>query len=264
MGEIKIQNAAYASASRSLAESRKGRYSGKRHEFIPTDQKLLRLIGLTANDRIHYFSAYSGEWAQKLADLGARVDASDISKDIVARLKSNPGKIRRIFQAAGETGAIVPTYYDWSVSYEPFPIIRGDYGVNSLIRMGLINREGIKLIFSRTIIEPGWVKPSLKAIAKIYGADVEQKIVHIRGGPPVGRRPRQTRFMTVFTIRTNPKIRKKAELDLFLERRLPLLGDVGADSIKALANEFRVKKSDVVSGIARLAAAFKLPPRIDF
>ena len=97
--------------------------------------------------RFIFFAAYSGEWAKALANQGLVVDTSDINDAQVNKLNADSQKLNSVVRRPAEMHNIIPNYYDWSISYEPVPL----FGSNSLeftLRTSLLNKKGLKLIFS--------------------------------------------------------------------------------------------------------------------
>ena len=186
------------------------------HWIIPVDPQLDSKLELNSTDKIHYFAAFSGEWAKAIAKQVAYVKATDIAKSFVEKLKESPGKITLIEQKPAEIDSHKINEFDWSVSFEPYPALT--IGLEDIARNSLLNKKGLILIFAQNIDkyspEFNYIN-RLKKIAKIYNIQFEiktQKIYVKNNTGLTGFEPH-----TILYLRTNPETQKKAELDILID-----------------------------------------------
>jgi hypothetical protein len=230
-------------------------YKYARNMFKPTFSKipiisaihrsiLRKRLGFEKNERVHAFAAMSGHWARFLAELGLKVEASDIAPGIVAKLEANRGKIQRVFRIPAQYTSIVPNYYDWSYCHEPVPLLHQPI---HLVRMALINRKGLKISASHFNSEEDYL--NLKEAAHFYGAEIEREVVKIPGRDSInGKLDR----LILITIKTNEKARQKATTDLWVERKLNAPGTRIRDIFQELSTELRLSDKEISQSLERL------------
>ncbi|MFH1779598.1 MAG: hypothetical protein ABH803_00435 [Candidatus Micrarchaeota archaeon] len=236
------------------------------HQLIPTDSKIVEKIGLKKEKQgrpNHFFAAFSGEWARALAEK-IRIEASDIHKPILEKLKKNKGKIERIFQQAGEYGAIIPRYYNWTISFEPLQLLANPSSCEDVARLALINEKGLKILAEQNNESMHGLKTVVKRldkIAEVYGGKFKIKQTTITGRKLDFRTekylPPSEKNLFVLTLKTNEKARKLAELDLWVERRLnsKLSEEELAEKLSkefSLKNSFKFSKNDIKESLNRI------------
>lgn len=227
----------------------------KKHNLIPKDKKLFEKIGLDIGERIHYFASFSGEWAKALAEQGLNVDASDVSKQRVDKLKRDPKKVNPfVRQLPAQIHNIVPNYYDWSVSFEPHPLL--ETGLRYVIRTALLNRKGLKIILGPHSKNYGEYKRICQMVAKLYGAQIPDKLESTTiSGKLQTDQERYTsgdHNILIITILTNPEARRKAELDIFVERKLEKYSGDKYEFIKKIAKEFNISEKKITESVERV------------
>jgi hypothetical protein len=222
-----------------------------KQDFILAEKNLSQKLGFNKGEKIDFFAACSGDWARALAE-ELEVHASDVSKKVVENLKRNQGKIKSVQQRAAEYGAIVPNYFDWTVSFEPYPIfLFSSHGMINTVRMSLINRKGLKAVFE--VNTPGLYKRKIRLFAELYEVKLKEETVKIRVIKATERIPKE-REMLIFTVETNPKARKKAELDLYVERRKYSMpkGMTLRELERRLAKEFNKSEKEIKESLKRI------------
>lgn len=253
---------------------------GEGNRFVPKDKKILEKMGLRKGERVHFFVAYSGDWAKELANRGINVHASDVSERAVKYLKSKPGRIRQVTRMPAGYGPIVPNYYDWSISFEPYPAVRPPRLQEDALRMGLINKKGLKMIFwgvNITFWRGGYkrafevsstdedILQRMNRFARLYGAKAGEKRINLNrkagvlfGVPSFSTEARTKADMRMFTMETTPEARRKAELDLYVERRKYSRTGTQGELVKKLAKEFKVSEQEIRESLKRIRETEKI------
>ncbi len=226
-------------------------------------KQMLNILGLNPGERINFFCSFEGSWARALADAGCIVEATDVSDQWVNKLKRKPGKIKSVRQMPAQVRAIVPEYYDWDVSFEPYPV--SDYNPKGLVdvaRQSLLNKKGLILIFSgkpylfRAINREFSI---LKIVADIYGAQIETKeSTNLMKCNDCGGEE----LAVLIRLETNPQARKLAELDCYVERRLSSWHGTTNELCKKLAKEFGKTETEIHNAVLRIRYSEEAHPLI--
>jgi|GEM_PF-6043414 len=194
-------------------------------------QNVTRRLGIKKGEHVLVFAGYYGEWASSLSDL-ARISFTDPSKEY-SSLFSKRHAGARVKAVAGE---LVPTKYgkyDWSFSFEPFPLVQNG-GLTYSMTRAMMNNKGAKIVLSNNNPQRNkHLVDIVQRVAKVYGAKVTGESVtldvisaidtlrkaqksdseNLRFGDAQSRKEK----MSVVTLLTNPSARKKAMLDLAVE-----------------------------------------------
>jgi len=223
---------------------------GGRQYFVPRDNLLREKVGLTRGDAVLVVAGYYGDWARALAEF-SKVTYSDISKGSLEYVKKDKGKIRQFRLAAAERVPRLQKIYDWSFSFEPFPLLSYG-GIEHMLLRSLLNRKGAKIVISERPDFDAFDGP-LTQVAGIYGAKFEQKDVEIHGRHRAVDRENIT--CRVLTVRTNNNARRKAALDLKVINELNKATFYkSAVNNKVLAQKFKVNESEIVKSRKRAGA----------
>lgn len=183
----------------------------------PEDPKLLKKLGIKKSDRILAIAAFYASWASKLADLGAKVDYSDISKSMVnyAR-KKHKNKFRKYICSGYEFLPKKSKEYDWTFTFEA---CGGSQGLPLAYLRSLMNNKGGILVLFLNLEKPENMGGKLKSypkivnnLAKIYGAKSIIKRLNIEGHK-AGKLKSSLPHM-IYIIKTNKKARELTQQDL--------------------------------------------------
>jgi hypothetical protein len=211
----------------------------------PADPQLIQKLGLKKREKILFFARSYGEWAKSIAKQ-TELTYTDATKEMIEHVKKSKGKIKNFKQILSEIIPQRPMIYDWSISYEPIPLITTNTLKISLTR-SLLNRKGAKIIFS-SIFKPSGKEALNQAIkiSEIYGTKTEKKIIEIQTHLN-GRKIPHT--ITIITLNTNPNARKKAFLDL---RVLNTIDKEPTIKIDQLSKKFKVKSIEIINSMIRI------------
>ena len=226
-----------------------------KQEIAPQSKGLSKKLGIERGSQILFFAGCFGDWANALARDGIRVVYSDASPDMVRGIKeSEKGKkfeSARVFEASQWPRK--PNDYDWSVSFEPLPIV--DSGLTLGLMRSLLNRKGGKVVYGEN--SQGAISLTLEAmkkISKLYGATHGKKEVMVRDVRGWKEK------VIVLTLKTNENARRKAWIDIQVlkavrsgrklreERELTLEELLKSERIKRL----RISKEELVESLNRL------------
>ena len=193
----------------------KNRLAHSYQSTIPHHTALNQKLGINHNARVFFFAGAMGDWARALSH-STRLTFSDIDSTRVNMSKSNPWRIKRFLTVAGELFPRRKKRFDWSVSYEPYPMkqpgkIKQTDLRGALVR-SLLNQKGAKLIVGTTV-NAHWQRNGLfevaQSVAEEFGAQASQKLVKIKL-----KRSANTSFSeeecAVITLSTNDSARTKA------------------------------------------------------
>lgn len=200
----------------------------------------LKEFGLKRKEKIHFFCAYSGEWASALKKTGMYVDVSDMSPAQLDKLRKLG--FDRVIDMPAQLHNLVPEYYDWSVSFEPIPLFYNNT-IEHTLRRGTLNKRGIKLIMSSAFVNNTYLDP-LKRFAKKYGLTINSQLTQIDNNLSTN--------IYIITLETNPLARKKAELDIYVEKALINYNVLNRQTIIALAQYLGTTFDAIVASLKRL------------
>ena len=188
-------------------------------DFVPVDPKLHSKLGVSKGAKIHVFAGYYGNWAHALAEGSKRVRYTDASKDFTDFARKQSVRNVSYKTIAAELAPIRKNAFDWSFSFEPFPLL-GHKGIGSVVSRALLNRKGLKVLFSDRERERGRALiDSIKFVGEVYGAKMKTEKVELDTTKTSDKLnntitfPRMHEF-TVITLLTNPLAREKAAFDL--------------------------------------------------
>jgi hypothetical protein len=218
---------------------------GRGHETKPTNSFFrnslnLKELGLKPKEKIHFFCAYSGEWAKALKETGMYVDVSDMSPTQLDRLKKLG--FDRVIDMPAQLHNLVPEYYDWSISFEPIPLFHNKT-IEHTLRRGALNKKGIKIIMGSAFVNTEYLDP-LKRFAKKYGLTIDSQVTNIDND--------LSTTIYIITLKTNPLARRKAELDIYVEKALINYNVLNKQTIIALAKYLGTSFDAIVASLKRL------------
>ena len=185
-----------------------------------------------------------------MANSGLDIEATDVSAELIFKLDYNLGRIAHTRVQAAEYGAVVPNFYDWSFSFEPYPVFDRCFGVEEVSRLGLLNNLGLKVAYKSegcVLDENHGLR--LACLAEVYEASMDTKVVEIDGfaGGKAG-----TYKSSIISLATNPKARKKAELDIYVERAMHSITAKGGCLVKILSEKLEVEGPLIRESVERL------------
>ncbi len=216
---------------------------------IPEDPQLMAKLGLAKSEKLHFFCAYTGDWARALSE-HCIVHASDISYQNAALLRSKKGKIRSVFRIAAQIAKLKQHGpFDWSISYEPYPVTDPAGSFEHVLRLSLLNRRGLKMIFNAepqnvTLMMDHSIPGRMSSFAKLYGAKfvLEERAIQTTTGPSLFR---------IYSLHTNGNARKLAGIDLFTD--LHFHGAASKESVVSLAvSKLGISAVDAEKSIRRV------------
>lgn len=183
-------------------------------QVVPADQKLGQKLGIAKSDRVLVFAGYFGDWAQALSH-HAHVTYSDIGKTMTAFVKTHkPGRIERFWARPAQALPHARGQFDWSFSFEPYPL-RYEGSLDMALARSLLNRKGAIIVnasSSNASNLPNRPFSNLvNVVAKIYGANARSSVLRIwtKGGTSRVLTP-----LGVDVLRSNMRARKRARIDL--------------------------------------------------
>lgn len=189
----------------------------KNHQkMIPKDPSLLKKLGLKKGARINYFASFYGDFARAIAKQ-TQLTATDASKGMKPFVQSRKYKIP--FHAIpAQSYPRIKNAYDWSFSFEPFPLLHNG-GLELTAMRGLLNRKGLKIITSAhnssIVVGEKEFFPKLKKVAEVYGAELVQRKVKLLTSLTYGEKA-QIAYVDLITLSTNNVAREKVHRDLML------------------------------------------------
>ena len=223
--------------------------------FIPNDKHLHEKIGVEKNQKVLVFAGCYGDWANSLSKFSS-VRYTDIGQEMTQYAKSRFSGAVSSFRAS--PAELVPQrarVFDWSFSFEPYPLIRTG-GLEMALVRSLINTKGAKIVFN-VLKEAGHVKwrgmkhsqceALAKRVAKRYGAEVDVKVVDINGTRSISSAHKDVgnKSCLIVTLKTNSRARKKALFDLSVLKFLGLEDKINEKVIKKTARELGVSPEAV-------------------
>ena len=222
--------------------------------FVPKDNALGRKLGIGKKQNVVFVLGCYGDWARELSKF-CNLKYTDISPEMTnfAKARINNERVKYGVVPA----EIIPQrkkVYDWTFSFEPFPLLLGNGPELSFMRT-LLNKYGSKFVFAKSKKESKSVNVFFKRLsnfAQIYGCELEQKQVFVEGGK-LGQEV-SGHNLTLFTLKTNSGARERANLDLKL---LNYLNKHGRTSVLDLAKKFGTTSKRVDEAIVRIDAIGK-------
>jgi len=164
-------------------KSSKGKLEILEQGTIPEDEQLLKKLGIKKDEKVLAIATFYASWARKLKENGAKVDYSDISKELTNWAKKNYKiKFGKYICSNYELIPKKEKEYDWTFTYEA---CGGGKGLTLAYLRSLLNaRGGILLIHlgdkKHQIANAPKIKnyPNIvKSLSKIYNSNfsVEKK-----------------------------------------------------------------------------------------
>ncbi len=207
----------------------------------PKDSQILSKLGIKKKDKVLAIAGFYGDWAYALQKNGAKVDFSDVSKQIVNWIKKQKDrKFEKHFVSGYELIPKKENEYDWTFTYEA---CGGSQGLPIAYLRSLLNRKGGILVLFFRPDKPEKMGGKLERyplivneLAKAYGGKaivVRKKIKAHRAKMPV-----QNYTYIIHKILTNDKARKLAKKDIEFLWKLgdkKVISSENKDSIKRLS-----------------------------
>jgi hypothetical protein len=194
---------------------------GEKQFLTPKDRNLQKKLGIGKGEKVLIIAGYLGDWARAIAEF-AEVTYTDQSHAIIQYAKEKEGKIKTFKRTPGELKPQRAMIYDWTFSFEPYPLFGKEAFPIILIR-GMLNKKGIKIVDSMYATNPtNPFEPEMERLAELYGAKMEKKVVAIKGTRFGFINPKITTgsACTILTIHTNNEARKRAAIDLKVKREM--------------------------------------------
>jgi hypothetical protein len=214
----------------------------------PEDKDLLKKLGISKGEKVLAIAGYYASWAKEIKKAGAKVDYSDISKEIVNWTKENiKTKFGKYICSNYELIPKKSEEYDWTFTYEACGAGRG---LSIACLRSLLNSKGGMFLIhlgDKKHQEANASKiekyPNIvRMISEIYGSEasvVKKKIkAHKKGEENV----RIHEFL-ISKIKTNSSARRMAKVDLDF---LDWIGDKGKVDKKFKDSLIRLGKLDKV------------------
>ncbi|HLD59344.1 MAG TPA: hypothetical protein VI977_06985 [archaeon] len=214
--------------------------------MVPPSKHLPEKLGIKPGEKILVFAGCNGDWADALAQ-SCEVHYTDLSKQMsdFAR-KKHSGKIRSFRTRPAQLQPRRKRLYDWSFSFEPYPLVFTRNFKLALAR-ALLNRKGAIIAYqgSTTVHKPDEMsEEQTERIAGIYGAKAKLAVIKIGDF-----------YCRVATLRTNFFARRRVTLDLkvmhFLNHALKKGGQISNQELASLA---RASLRDIEKSRERLHA----------
>ncbi|MGD9276898.1 MAG: hypothetical protein PVJ67_07035 [Candidatus Pacearchaeota archaeon] len=236
-------------------KSSKGKLEILEQGTIPEDKQLLKKLGIKKGEKILAIATFYASWARKLKENGAKVDYSDISKELTNWAKKNYK--RKFGKYVCSNYELIPKKereYSWTFTYEA---CGGGRGLTLAYLRSLLNvKGGILLIHlgdkKHQIANAPKIKnyPNIvKILSKIYNSNfsVEKKKIKAckRGEDKIV----DYEFL-VSKIKTNNQARKKAKIDLSI---LEFTRNKSKINIKEIGKKFKIKENEIKKSLTRLS-----------
>jgi len=256
---MRVNRRKWFSESRAKIKVSKGwgvaSYPRNAQEFVPRDPKLMQKIGLKKGERIIFFAGCYGDWAAALSK-SCEVKYTDVSDEMLRAAKAkNPNAAKSFRVAAAETVPQRMKVFDWSFSFEPYPLSM-HRGINLSLMRSLLNRKGLLMVFSPMVDARNEIRAFFerrtRKIAELYGAGFEKKSVVVHGE---GKKGFENRKSYVFVMRTNNVAREKVRTDL---KVLKLLEREETLTRKELSERVGVSLKDINESIRRIGSIGRL------
>jgi hypothetical protein len=221
--------------------------------FVPETSGLDKKLGVAKGSKILFFAGFAGDWASALGSF-SNVRFTDINRDMIKHAKAKiEGQVESFKRAAAETVPQRKNIYDWSFSFEPYPLLFRKRSQVTLMR-GLLNKKGIKLVFAPGDVNnmrlPAKFVNRGKQIADIYGVSLEERIITVDGRVK-GRGEPKPRQLFMLTLRTNAKVRDAVHLDFRLLRLLDRMERKGI-AAEEIAKRLRVSLTRINASLDRI------------
>jgi hypothetical protein len=188
-------------------------------DHVPVELNLHSKIGISKGSKVHVFAGYYGNWTHALADEVKRVRYTDASKEFTSIAKERGAKNVSYKTIAAELAPVRRNAFDWSFSFEPFPLL-GHKGIFQTTSRSLLNKKGLKVLFSEREKDRGKdLIEAISFIAGIYKAKLSTKKIRLSAVKTSDKLndsitfPRIREF-SVVTLLTNPLARENVFLDL--------------------------------------------------
>jgi len=206
----------------------------------PKDPEILKKLGIKKRDKVLAITGFYGDWAYELQKYGAKVDFSDVSKQMVNWVKKRRDrKFEKYFVSGYELLPKKENEYDWTFTYEA---CGGGQGLPIAYLRYLLNKKGGILILFFRPDAPEKMGGKLKRyplivnqLAKAYGG----KAIVIKKKIKAHRVNRSVMNYTyiIHKILTNDYPREKAKKDiefLFNNQNKKVFSKENTDSLKRL------------------------------
>lgn len=196
-------------------------------DFVPVESKLNSRLGISKGSKVHVFAGYYGNWAHALAE-STKVRYTDASKEFTEIAKKRGMGSVSYKTIAAELAPVRKNIFDWSFSFEPFPLI-GHKGINAVASRALLNKKGLKVLYSERENERGkTLTEAISFVGNVYGAKMVTKKVRLNALKTSEKLSKEITFprmqeFTLVTLLTNPLAREKVALDLKVQNFLDKL-----------------------------------------
>ncbi len=227
-------------------QSTKTGYFARQHHYPQKD--VSREIGFKPGQKILIVAGYYGDWAAHFAK-NHKVTYTDVGREMAeyakksALFRGTPAKMYKAIPAE-----LVPQrqkIYDWTFSFEPYPISKEGGMQHTLVR-SLLNNKGSKFLFVDDPYKPtasyftgsGIKQHTLtymsrhyfNPLQRIYGAKVSTKVLDIKLMAERLDKP-QSFDCTLYTVETNNLARQRAKIDLIVARIIEKNPQISAEEI---------------------------------
>lgn len=219
----------------------------KSNTTIPEDKSLLEKLGIKKGDKVLTIATYYGSWAIAIAEAGAIVDYSDVSKTITEWAKRNLKGFRKFIYSDYIYLPKRKLEYDWTFTFEA---LGGRQGLPIAYLRSLLNRKGGILVSFPRFDEHG--KPIggkeksypriVRVLAKTYGAKASVKDVFISADWK--NKPVRTKHK-IYKVITNGRARRFAEKDI----KGLFSGKLQVDSKRRLSNIAAIIRPEFVKEV---------------
>jgi hypothetical protein len=196
-------------------------------DYVPVET-VTKKLGIKKGEKVLVFAGYYGDWANALSH-STQLTYTDPSKEF-ANLYARKHSGARVKAVAAELVPLRPKKYDWSFSFEPFPVAQNGGLLHSMTR-ALLNNKGAKVVLSNQDLSRNQImQKTIDSIAKIYGAKVgvskfSLNVMRVMDSLSMIQKsdaenlrisealPKKENLHLI-TLLTNPIARKRARLDI--------------------------------------------------
>ncbi|MDO8625687.1 MAG: class I SAM-dependent methyltransferase, partial [Candidatus Diapherotrites archaeon] len=180
---------------------------------IPADPNLAEKMGIKPGQKIIAVAGGAGDWTHALSKT-CKVTYTDISPRMAKYVATEKkGELNAMHAWPAEAVIRRPNQYDWTFSFEPYPLQETSKQLDHVLVRSLLNRYGGKIVEQQHTT----LDANLKRVAELYGASFESSVATIRV------QPWNPDNVGVLTLHTNARARQRAWNDVRFLRLLTIM-----------------------------------------
>ncbi len=239
--------------------------TAQQQDSVPmcSPQELSNKLKINMDERVLVFAGYSGDWANSISKF-AKVTYTDLSEESTRIALNRFRGEKRMIAFKIRPASLQPRkskIYDWSFSFEPFPLHLPSLALQTALLRSLLNKKGAKIVYTGTKLYSTNPNRELELIANLYGVKSElvktSLVALTKKRAFEGETSGINTMFSVFTLYTNRKARKLATLDLRVLKILNAHAKKRTSlEIQALSKKVGAKEKEVYKSLERLKILF--------